>query len=639
MYLKEVHKILSNEYKIIINNECFSFFEGISIINCNNLTKDQYTINDSNNNINDYLNNFLLINSLEKICNEKVFKYNFDLKDITKTKFYISINIPSYTLKDIYNEIIRLELPSTCQYVTAFIKRISYLHYFNKRYTETYQYNQVLIAKDKSKDIKDSDNFIIIKCCHDSVRITGNKITFYERDTYDNIICKLLPCLNYSSDQILIRFEPSIVSFTYPININFQLFDLMLYENALYPYIYTNENEDIIKNKEKLVYTINIFNQSLNMKLYNKYKQFTEIIQFQELEWYMYMTVNKILKYLYLLYIDFHVSYYNRNKVLNIPLKINYNRLFGKYYTRYFNNKVLPVIADKEEYIKNNIPYVQWNNNYYRSPENSGYKIILSANKNSTDNNFVFHVKKLLFDSESESKMWFLYVLKKISFQFIYTYGYELQGLYRQYFDIPEINNKFIICSKCNKYINIPSQQELINCVKEKFNNKQLNLINENYNDINILSFSVDNNMNIYLYCVFDYVYNYNSSFPFLIIMLYTYNVTLTKYTKQYISDNKTVLITEKEFPDEKVYLWRSIYSEIIPTIPIIKDNDELYNTLPSFSFLCKNIKNITAYHYNIMNEYNKKVIIYGVWVNEDYYPCKASIEILKSTILNKPYY
>ncbi|ORX42237.1 hypothetical protein BCR36DRAFT_450038 [Piromyces finnis] len=288
-------KCLSNEHKIIINNECFSFFEGISLIDCNKLSKDQYNIkykDKENENIND-TTSYSLLNVLEKKYKEKVFKYNFYLKDTTKTKFNISINIPSYTLKDIYNKIIKLELPNTCQYVTAFIKRINYYHYFNKRYIETHQYNQVLIAEDKNKDIKDSDNFIIIKCCHDSIRITGNKITFYKRDTYDNIICKLLPCLNYSNDQILIRFKPSIVSFTYPININFRLFDLMLYEYSLYPYIYTDENEDIIKNKEKLVYTINIFNQSLNMKLYNKYKQFTEIIQFQELEWYMYMTVKK----------------------------------------------------------------------------------------------------------------------------------------------------------------------------------------------------------------------------------------------------------------------------------------------------------------------------------------------------------
>ncbi|ORX33467.1 hypothetical protein BCR36DRAFT_61524 [Piromyces finnis] len=317
------------------------------------------------------------------------------------------------------------------------------------------------------------------------------------------------------------------------------------------------------------------------MKLYNKYKHFTEIIQFQELEWYMYMIVKIILNYLYLLYIDFHISYNQKNKILNIPLKINYNRLFGKYYTRYFNNKdkVLPVIADKEECIKNNIPYVQWNNNYYRSPENSGYKIILSTNKNSTDNNFVFHDKKLLFDSESESNLVLKCVKvirkykKKEKEKYVYfniaykldkhckgkfpsnlfiSYGYELQGLYRQYFDIPEINNKFIICSKCNKYINIPSQHELINWIKEKFKNKQLKLINENYNynDINILSFSVDNNMNIYPYCVFDYVYNCNSSFPFLIIMLNTCKLfTLTNYRYEYVvSSDKSLFNINNDF-------------------------------------------------------------------------------------------
>ena len=44
----------------------------------------------------------------------------------------------------------------------------------------------------------------------------------------------------------------------------------------------------------------------------------------------------------------------------DISLKINYNRLFGKYYTRYFNNKckVLPIITDKEYSIQNNISNV-----------------------------------------------------------------------------------------------------------------------------------------------------------------------------------------------------------------------------------------------------------------------------------------
>ncbi|ORX49592.1 hypothetical protein BCR36DRAFT_450132 [Piromyces finnis] len=99
--LLQNEKYLSNEHKIIINNECFSFFEGISIINCNNLTKDKYTI-----------------------------KYSNDIQQ--KQNF---INIPSYTLKDIYNKIIKLESPNTCQYVTVFIKRISYFYYFNKNYT------------------------------------------------------------------------------------------------------------------------------------------------------------------------------------------------------------------------------------------------------------------------------------------------------------------------------------------------------------------------------------------------------------------------------------------------------------------------------------------------------------------------
>jgi len=125
---------------------------------------------------------------------------------------------------------------------------------------------------------------IIIKCCHDIIIITDTKITFSERETYESVICKLLPCLNYSSEQILIKFTPCNASFIYPISINFQLFDLMLYENNLYPYIYTNESNDLIKNQEKLVYTIRIYNQNLNVIFYNKYKQFTETIQFHDLE-------------------------------------------------------------------------------------------------------------------------------------------------------------------------------------------------------------------------------------------------------------------------------------------------------------------------------------------------------------------
>ncbi|ORX41443.1 hypothetical protein BCR36DRAFT_339555, partial [Piromyces finnis] len=245
----------SFEHEIIINNECFPFFEGINIIDCNKLSKDQYIIKykeNMNSNIN-YSTIFSLFNVLEKKYKEKTFKYNFDLKDTTKTNFYISINISTHIFKEVYNKIIKLDLPNTCQYAFAFIEELHFYHYFNNCYTEIYPYNQNLIKVDKVKDIENSDNYIVIKCCHDSIKITKDKITFSERDTYDNIICKILECLNNSNEQILIRFTPCNASFIYPIAINFQIFDLMIYANGLYPYIYTNESENLIKDKEKVI--------------------------------------------------------------------------------------------------------------------------------------------------------------------------------------------------------------------------------------------------------------------------------------------------------------------------------------------------------------------------------------------------
>ncbi|OUM59718.1 hypothetical protein PIROE2DRAFT_14689 [Piromyces sp. E2] len=160
--------------------------------------------------------------------------------------------------------------------------------------------------------------------------------------------------------------------------------------------------------------------------------------------------------------------------------------------------------------------------------------------------------------------------------------------------------------------------------------------------------------MNVYPYGVLDYVYNFNSSFPFLIVMLnttklYTFpnyryeyvvsshsnwfnikddivqaifsmfkknnisildNVKTNKYIKQYVleKNNKSVFVAEKEFQNENCYLW-----------------------------------SISAYHYynqnNLMMVDDKsKVIIYGIWVENIYYPCKASIETLESSIPNQPY-
>ncbi|ORX41574.1 hypothetical protein BCR36DRAFT_416706 [Piromyces finnis] len=686
------NKCLSNEYEIIINNKKFSFFEGINIIDCNKLSKDQYAVKCKDNIKVDanYSSFFSLFNILERKSKEKIFKYNFDLKDTTKTSFYIPVNISIHTFKEVYNKLIKLDLPNTCQYVIGFIGGLHYYHYFNNDcYTGSYNYNQNLIKMDRVKDIEDLDNYIIIRCCHDCIKITHDKIVFSERDTYDNIICRILPCFNYTNEQILIRFTPCDASFIYPISINFQLFDLMLYENGFYPYIYANESDSLIKCQEKLVYTMNILNKSINMLLYNKYKQFTETIQFQDLEWYMYSAVKKVLKYLYLFYIDFHIRYYQRNEPFSTPIKINYNRLFGKYYTRYFNNKdkVLPVIADKDYCVENNIPYVQWNSNYYRAPENSGYKIILSTNKKYTDNNGIPKCVKVIRKYKEKREVVYFNITHELNehckgqfpSNLFISYGFELLHLYRVYFDIPEISSKFTTCPKCNTYISIPSQKDLVNTIKDLLHHNQLKILNKNYsfNDVNILSFSIDNDMNVYPYCVFNHVYSFNPFIPFLIVILntsklYTFpnyrfefvvgpndnwfnfnddlvqaifsmykknsilimdSTKLNKCIKQYVLDNDTatttILIAEKEYPNENFYLWRSIYSEVIPKIPIIKDAEEFHNTLPSFSFLCKTIKSISAFHYNALDENNEKFMVYGVWENEIYYPCKASLEIL----------
>jgi len=478
----------------------------------------------------------------------------------------------------------------------------------------------------------------------------------------------------------------------------------MLFEYNLYPYIYTNEGNTLIKDKENLVYTFYIYNQSLNMFLYNKYKQFNQTIQFHNLEWYMYVTIKKVLNYLYLFYVNFHLECNQSKTLLYAPLTINHNRLFGKYYTRFFNNKnnVLPVIADKEYCIQNNIPYVQWNNNYYMAPENSGYKIILYSNKKLEDNNggipkCVKIIRKYKEKTNAVYSNMTYELDEHCKGQFPSTlfisYGYELINLYRVYFDIQEIQSKFKFCTKCNEYISIPSQKYFLNTIMNRFNCKQLKIIEKDFSfkNINILSFSVDNNMNVYPYAVFNNVYNFNSSFPFLIVLLnttklysvqnyrYEYlvssksnwfnlkddivqaiflmfrkncisiidNSKLEKYIRQYVSggNNKTVLIAEKRAEEENSYIWKTIYSEVLPEIPIISNLEELYESLPSFSYLCKINENISAYHYYepfIHDNDNKddyiSATVFGIWVGDIYYPCKTSLEKLKSNIPNKPY-
>ena len=58
-------------------------------------------------------------------------------------------------------------------------------------------------------------------------------------------------------------------------------------------------------------------------------------------------------------------------------------------------------------------------------------------------------------------------------------------------------------------------------------------------------------------------------------------NSKLKKYVRQYVleSNNKTVLVAEKELEKENCYLWRTIYSEIIPEIPRVSNRKELYDS------------------------------------------------------------
>jgi len=122
-------------------------------------------------------------------------------------------------------------------------------------------------------------------------------------------------------------------------------------------------------------------------------------------------------------------------------------------------------------------------------------------------------------------------------------------------------------------------------------------------------------------------------------------NSKLKKYIRQYVleENNKTVLIAEKELEEDNCYLWRSVYSEIIPEIPIVSNMKAVYDSLPSFSSLCKINKNISAYHYFKVNDDGNEsgdniVRVFGIWVKDIYYSCKSSLEKLNRNTPNKPY-
>jgi len=206
-----------------------------------------------------------------------------------------------------------------------------------------------------------------------------------------------------------------------------------------------------------------------------------------------------------------------------------------------------------------------------------------------------------------------------------------------------------------------------------------------NPKEINILAFSVNDKSIIYPYAVSNYLYNYNSSFSFLVIMLNTTKLyTLSNYryefiissssnlfckddplvkaifslytknnisiidnnnlqncTKQFVQeDNKVILIAEERIEKTNSYLWYSFYSNVIPEVSIIYPS-QLESLLPEFSDLYDHVNDISAYHYYSIskdNEENNNIIVFGIWSNNKYYPCKAKSIPFKPGMKNEPY-
>ena len=189
------------------------------------------------------------------------------------------------------------------------------------------------------------------------------------------------------------------------------------------------------------------------------------------------------------------------------------------------------------------------------------------------------------------------------------------------------------------------------------------------------MAFSIDKNKNIFPYAVKNYVYNFDSDLSFIIIMLNTSRMyryeyitlgnsklftvndncvkaILSMYKKfditivddslyksclyQFVNNSVTILVAEKSIPNKNnCFLWHSIYSNVISDIPKI-NSETLEKSLPTLEDLKDLIKNITAYHYISKNK--KEKILYGVWSEDIYFPCAATIQFNIPILPNKPY-
>jgi len=410
-----------------------------------------------------------LVNVLEEHMNEKTIKYKYFMKDKTKATYYISIDIYQFEFEEYFNKIKSLKLPSNSLYVFGSFDNLKYIHYYNNYFKEHFTYNQNLILDDLPISNKITGNYIIVKLCHDLIQIASDKISFTKYDSYD-IIQLILPCLDISKSKAFVKFTPTDVSFSNPISINLQLFNSILYSYDLYPYLYTNKSNRLIRNQTNLIYKMNIYNTWLEMSNYSGNDTHPDIVKFEKLEWYMYSSVKIIIKYLYLLYVNFHINWESENKIsiLKAPLKINYNKLFGKYYTRHFSNskKVFPVCADKEycEKIYIYIKCIQWNDNYYMAHKEKGYTIVFIEKKKKKKffNNDIVAIHKCVktirkyTGSKQTPYSNMSYKLDpnskgKFPPTLFISYGYELTNLFRNYLnteDDPTIQFGMCPCGK-----------------------------------------------------------------------------------------------------------------------------------------------------------------------------------------------
>ncbi|KAL6631816.1 hypothetical protein U3516DRAFT_736705 [Neocallimastix sp. 'constans'] len=349
---------------------------------------------------------------------------------------------------------------------------------------------------------------------------------------------------------------------------------------------------NILFNKRQ--YTLDIYNIPLVMNKYNKWKLLMKLSNFK-----MYNGYDRS---------DLHI---------NIPIKINYNKLFGNFYTRYVNNKnkILPVITDKEycdrnctQYIHKGIfsptlfmpygfelsmLYIVYFDIDYSLIE---FKISFSVNDNSNIYPYAFSNYLLNYNSS------FYYSFeKKFSSNFslpILSYREKVVAkkptrlfdsetqdsrmfreditFYDSYYESP-LNNIIPICYVIGFSFNMDSLNFVLLVI-------MLNATKLYTLSIYIYEFIISSSSN--LFCKDDplvkaifYIYTKNN------ISIIDSN-NLQNCIKQFVQeDNKVILISEECIKKTNYYLWYSFHSNVIPEVSIIYPN-QLESLLPELSDL-----------------------------------------------------